>query len=65
MARQELRDRSNRLLGWYEQRGNRIEGFDAKNRRIGTYDTTRNETRDARNSFVGKGNLLATLIPPR
>lgn len=63
MADQELRDRSNRLIGKIKQRSDgKMEGRDASNRLKGTYDPRTNETRDASNRVVGKGNLLATLI---
>lgn len=50
MADQELRDRSNRLLGKIKQRSDgKLEGRDASNRLKGTYDPKRDETRDSSN----------------
>ncbi|MGH7146724.1 MAG: hypothetical protein ACREIJ_02330 [Nitrospiraceae bacterium] len=63
MADQELRDRSNRLIGKIKQFSNgKLEGRDASNRLKGTYDPKTNETRDANNGFVGKGNMLSMMI---
>ena len=63
MADQELRDKYNKLLGTIKTISNgKLELRDARNSLKGTYDPKTNETRDARNSFVGKGNLLATLL---
>ena len=60
---QVLRDKSNRILGKIRQLSNgKLEGRDASNRIKGTYDPRTNETRDASNRVVGKGNLLAVLI---
>lgn len=63
MADQELRDRSNRLLGRIKQRSDgKLEGRDASNRLKGIYNPKNNETRDPNNRLVGKGNLLSALI---
>lgn len=63
MADQELRDRTNRLLGTIKQRSDgKFEGRDRVNHVVGTYDPKTNETRDSSNRLVGKGNLLASLI---
>lgn len=62
MPDQELRDRNNRLIGKIRQVGNRYEGRDAGNYLKGTYDPNTDETRDANNRFIGKGNLLSSLI---
>ncbi len=65
MADQELRDKSNRLIGEIKQLTNgKLEIRDASNRMKGTYDPKTNETRDAQNRTVGKGNLLTTSILP-
>ena len=61
-VRQEVRDRSNRLLGWRQENGNRIEGRDAGGMLRGWYDPRQNETRDACGRLVGKGDILAALI---
>lgn len=63
MADQELRDRSNRLLGKIKTLSNgKLEIRDASNRLKGTYDPKSNVTRDSSNRLVGKGNLLTTLL---
>ena len=63
MPDQELRDRSNRLLGTIRKLGNgTLEGRDASNRLKGTYDPRTDETRDPSNRLAGKGNTLSVLI---
>ena len=63
MAKQELRDRMNNLLGTITERSpGKFEGRDRMNNLKGTYDAQRNETRDRMNNLVGKGNLLSSLI---
>ncbi len=62
MARQELRDFSGRLVGWREQSGNRIEGRDYGGRLKGWYSPSEGATRDYTGRFVGRGDLLTSLI---
>ena len=63
MADKELRDKSNRLLGKIKTLSNgKLELRDASNKLKGIYDPKINETRDASNRHVGKGNLLGTLL---
>ncbi len=63
MADQELRDKSNRLLGKIKALSNgKLELRDHTNRLKGTYDPKSNETRDHTNRLVGKGNMLTTLL---
>lgn len=63
MADQELRDKSNHLLGKIKTLSNgKLELRDASNHMLGTYDPKTNQTRDASNHLVGKGNLLTTLL---
>ena len=63
MADQELRDKSNRLLGRIKTLSNgKLELRDHTNSLKGTYDPKTNATRDKSNSLVGKGNLLTTLL---
>ena len=63
MATQELRDRSNKLLGKIHTLSNGVmEIRDASNKLKGKYDPRTNQTRNASNSLVGKGNLLSSLL---
>jgi hypothetical protein len=63
MADQELRDKSNRLLGKIKTLKNGTQELrDSSNRLKGRYDPKKNETRDPSNRLVGKGNLLTTLL---
>lgn len=62
--RQELRDRLNRTIGWYDHRGDRIEGRDRLGRRVGWYDARSDQTRDRLGLLVGRANMLSALIVP-
>lgn len=63
MQKQEIRDRSNRLLGTiYTLSSGKLEIRDPSNRPLGQYDPRRNETRDRSNRFVSTGNTLTTLL---
>lgn len=63
MADQELKDRNNKLIGKIKTRGDgKLEIRDAFDYFKGTYDPKTNETRDRNSKFVGKGNLLTTLL---
>lgn len=63
MADQELRDKTNHLLGKIKTLSNgKLELRDATNHLKGTYDPKTNETRDPTNHLVGKGNLLTSLL---
>ena len=62
MARQELRDGFGRLLGWRQQSGSRIEGYDSGGRLKGWYEPRANETHDAGGRLIGRCDLLTTLI---
>jgi len=58
-----LRDRSGRNLGKIKKRSDgKLEGRDHTGRLKGIYDPKRDETRDARGTRVGDGNLLSSLI---
>lgn len=60
---EKLRDRQGRLLGEIIQKSDgKFEGRDKFGRLMGTYEPKSNQTRDARGSVVGTGNLLASLI---
>lgn len=60
--RQEYRDRTGSLLGYREQRGDRVDGRDRMGSLVGSYYPTRDETRDRYGSLVGRGDLLAALV---
>jgi hypothetical protein len=63
MSKQELRDRSNRLIGTVTTRSDsKHEGRDASGRLKGTYDPKNNETRDSSGRLIGKGDMLSSLI---
>jgi len=63
MSEQELRDRNNRYLGKIKTRPDgKIEIRDASWFFKGIFDPRTNDTRDANDKFVGKGNLLTTLL---
>lgn len=63
MAIQELRDRSGKLLGWIRQMSDgKLELRNAAGVFKGIYDPKRNETRNAASMFVGRGNLLSSLL---
>lgn len=63
MADEVLRDRQNRLLGTIKHRPDgRQEIYSPSNRLLGSYFPRTNETRDAANRFVGRGNLLTSLL---
>jgi hypothetical protein len=67
--RQELRGRYGRLIGWRQYLDDgRIEGRDEFGRLVGTFDPRRSlpdgETFDRYGRYIGRGDLLATLIAP-
>ncbi len=62
MARQELKDRNGRLVGWTEKSGCRVEGRDVGGRLKGWFHPAVNETYDAGGRLVGKCDLLAALM---
>lgn len=58
-----LRDKNNRRLGEIRSDSTgRQTLYSDTNRRLGEYNPKTNETRDANNRLVGKGNLLGTLL---
>lgn len=63
MSNQELRDKSNKIIGRIKTLSNgKLELRDDKNFLKGTYDPKQNETRDHKNNIYGKGNLLTKLL---
>jgi hypothetical protein len=61
--RQEYRDRTGSLLGYREQRSDRVDCRDRTGSLVGSYYPARNETRDRYGSLVGCGDLLSSLLP--
>ena len=63
MARQTLKDRSNRIIGYIETDSSGRQTIkDASNRIKGRYDPKTNKTKDSSNRIVGTGNLLTSLL---
>ncbi len=62
MAQQVMRDKLNRVVGWREPLGDRIKGCDSLGRLKGWYDPKSNQTFDALNRLVGRGDFLSMLI---
>lgn len=63
MTRKELRGKSNEYLGEIEIDNNGKQIIrDKSNTYKGSYDPRSDETRDAKNALVGKGNLLTMLL---
>jgi hypothetical protein len=65
--RRELKDRFGRLIGWRQPpTDGRIEGRGRFGRLVGTFDPQRSppdgETFDHSGRFIGKGDLLSSLI---
>ena len=60
--RQEYRDRTSSLLGYREERGDRIDCRDRTGSLIGSYYPACDETRDRFGRLVGRGDLLSSLI---
>jgi surface antigen len=62
-AVEEFRDPGNRLLGRVITRSDDLlEARTASNRLLGTYSRSRNETRRANGTLLGRGNLLGAMI---
>lgn len=63
MADQQIRDRTNKLVATIRTMSSgKLEVRDARNRLLGTYDPRINETRDATNRLVARGNVLTSLV---
>ncbi len=65
MARIELRDNLNRLIGWRESSGDRIVAKDNLGRLKGWYEPRFDQTKDACGRMIGRGDMLAALIVAR
>jgi hypothetical protein len=63
MADQILKDKNNKILGKIKQLSNgQLEIYDYHNKRLGKYDPKTDQTRNANNKLIGKGNLLSMLL---
>lgn len=63
MADQQIRDQANKLIATVKTLSTgKLEIRDARNKLLGTYDPRANETRDASNRLVARGNALTSLI---
>lgn len=63
LADQQIRDQTNKLVATVKTLSSgKQEIRDARNKLLGTYEPRANETRDATNRLVAKGNVLTSLI---
>ncbi|WP_323032125.1 hypothetical protein [Brachymonas denitrificans] len=63
MTDQQIRDRTNKLIATIKtQSSGKLEIRDSRNRLLGIYDPRTNETRDAANRLVARGNVLTSLV---
>ena len=63
MARQTLKDRSHRTIGYIDTDSSGKQTLkDASHRTKGYYDPRTNTTKDSSHRSVGSGNLLTTLL---
>jgi len=60
--RHEYRGRTGSLLGYREQRGDRIDCRDRTGSLVGSYYPRRDETRDRVGRLIGRGDLLSSLL---
>ena len=58
----DLYDKQGSFIGSIRDEGEYLELCDANGFPLGRYDKTTDETLDAGGSYVGKGNLLTTLL---
>jgi len=66
MSKQEIRDSSNKLVGYIEEQSNGDQkAYDTMNRHKGTYDSSANKTYKPNNNLVGSGNQLVMLVYDR
>ncbi|MCK9429090.1 MAG: hypothetical protein M0R17_03645 [Candidatus Omnitrophica bacterium] len=59
----QIKNRAGKILGYLNEGIDRTEVRDSNNRTLAVYNRLNNETRDANEHFVGKGNLTARFIP--
>lgn len=61
---QRLYDANMRLIGYYVQdAAGRVRALDSDSRLVGSYDPFSDKTYDKNRTLVGRGNLLASLLP--
>ncbi len=63
MSKQEIRDRSGKLIGTIESiGGGRFRAYTTMNRHVGTYESDKDRTYLPNNTLVGSGNHLVALL---
>ena len=62
MADQVLKNSKNQILGKIKLQSGKYVLYNENNHRMGAYDPKTDQTRDANNRLVGKGNILTTLL---
>jgi hypothetical protein len=63
VARQTIKDRNHRTIGYIEDvGGGKLKGMDAYMRTVGYYDPRADKTYDAYNRTVAAGNVLSGLV---
>lgn len=61
---QRLYDANMRLIGYYVQdAAGRVRALDSDLRLVGSYDPFSDKTYDKNRTLLGRGNLLASLLP--
>ena len=58
MAREHIKDRTGRVLGYTEERGNRIWLHDWQGKMIAYYDKSTGKTHDWQGKILSQGNTL-------
>ena len=64
-TKHELRDSASRLLGYTRQEGNKIVLYNDASRMLGYYRISEDRTYNDASTYIGRGNLLMTLLRPR
>lgn len=62
MNQEILRDSKNNIIGYIRKVANRECVFNKGNKLVGWFDEIINQTRDAKNKFVGRGNQIKRLL---
>lgn len=61
-APRKLFDSQNNIIGYMREQGNRIYVYDRNNTKKGYFLQKENRTYDLNGKFIGKGNLLTSLL---